>query len=179
MNIHNMHRYVEVVNAHRREIQVLDSMMSHSYRPELQRMLRGMEAYFNVSLSTNNAQNNKWPDSLLSMWPIVVKDTPQQEDGYPCGLFVIKNMECWMGSNHSEEFDQAYINGFRKKLPSALVNSLMNKLRKQCISSLVAMDNIDWIRMSLPDQDLLIPTMKSYYFDMAAIHVFYYIMWAF
>ena len=80
-------------------------------------------------------------------------------------------MECWTGSNHSEEFDQvilvynaysrptyvrvkyeinflyttqAYIHRMRKALPSALVNSPLNKLRKRCYASLADMDNIDW-----------------------------------
>ena len=110
--MHNLHWYAAVVNARRREIQILDSMLSHTHRPELERtviciiyihyrftslvlyvattsplsltvacnnlQLLGMEAHVNVSLSTHGAQNSMWPDSLLSTWPVVVKDTPQQ-----------------------------------------------------------------------------------------------------
>ena len=42
MNMQNMHWYAAVVNVHKREIQILDSMLSHTHRPELQRTVNSI-----------------------------------------------------------------------------------------------------------------------------------------
>ncbi|XP_044400063.1 uncharacterized protein [Triticum aestivum] len=140
MNLQSLHWYLAVVNTHKREIQILDSMLDHEDRLELRQTLLGMEAHVNLSLRMKGAQNSNWPDSLLSKWPVFVKKTPQRSDGCSCGLFVLKNMESWTGDEHTDEFKQVHIDKFGRELPAMLVSSPLNKLRKRYLEATAKMD---------------------------------------
>ncbi|CAM0944352.1 unnamed protein product [Alopecurus aequalis] len=95
--------------------------------PELEHMLKGMEAHLEVTSRHECEKSNNWHNYAVNSWPVsVVKNVPQQRDGMSCGLFALKNMEKWIGYELSENFTQSDINKFRKQLPAFLVDSPLN-----------------------------------------------------
>ncbi|TVU46052.1 hypothetical protein EJB05_05570 [Eragrostis curvula] len=54
-----------------------------------------------------------------------------QTDSSSCGLFMLKYIECWTGTNLCPYFTQGDIDNFRKKITVLLVDSKHNKIRKE------------------------------------------------
>ncbi|KAM0892909.1 hypothetical protein ACQ4PT_025458 [Festuca glaucescens] len=137
VNYDNIHWYVVNVNPEERLIQVLDSMRKETKNfkkahPELEKMLKGMEAHLDVTSRHDCEKSDSWSDYAVNSWPVqVVKNVPQQKDGISCGLYALKNMANWIGHELSQNFTQADIDKFRKELPALIVDSPLNEEPRQ------------------------------------------------
>ncbi|KAF2914996.1 hypothetical protein DAI22_10g205700 [Oryza sativa Japonica Group] len=122
MNIKEKHRYLAVIHAKRRIIQVLDSMANSStQRKELRKVLEGLQQYFQLLEPEEKHIATQWPDHHITSWEVtVIQNLPLQGDLVSCGLFVLKNMEHWQGNRLSKEYTHEDIKYFRRKLAAIL-----------------------------------------------------------
>jgi len=60
-----------------------------------------------------------------------------------CGIFTIKYMQYWNGSEMTSPFSQKNMETFRKKMPAELILSPLNTL-DSIKEHVLAMQNFDW-----------------------------------
>lgn len=72
---------------------------------------------------------SRWSNHDILKWDIVVKkNIPRQRDACSCGIFTIKYMQYWNGSELTSPFSQNDMETIRKKMPAELILSPLNKL---------------------------------------------------
>ncbi|ONM51901.1 hypothetical protein ZEAMMB73_Zm00001d019012 [Zea mays] len=133
INIRELHWYLVVLNAKRREIQILDSLGSSLGHKDLDCVLKGLQKQIDGVSHYMNLKDHNWLDLQVAYWPwklIEFKDA-KQTDSSSCGLFLLNYMEYWTGVELSDNFTQADIKNFRPKLAAILLSSDLNK-RKGC-----------------------------------------------
>ncbi|AQK78898.1 hypothetical protein ZEAMMB73_Zm00001d035351 [Zea mays] len=158
INIRELHWYLVVLNAKRREIQILDSLGSSLGHKDLDCVLKGLQKQIDGVSHYMKLKDHNWPDLQVAYWPwklIEFKDA-KQTDSSSCGLFLLNYMEYWTGVELSDNFTQVYqksyhihiyndminntiyfltlqadIKHFRPKLAAILLSSDLNK-RKGC-----------------------------------------------
>ncbi|KAI5005199.1 hypothetical protein ZWY2020_032442 [Hordeum vulgare] len=113
-----VHWFLVVVNPRRKEIQVLDSL--------LYCMVRGMEAHLRAAMRINGIEINALEDINVTQW--LVRDIIVSK-GNESALYMLKNIELFTGEKLRMQYDQAYINKFRRELHVVLVGSRYNKMK--------------------------------------------------
>ncbi|XP_044409750.1 uncharacterized protein [Triticum aestivum] len=106
-----------------REIQILDSLQSRNNCKEL----LGMKTYLDIAVMENGMQGSRWPDIVVSSWPIIDYEVPRQTDGCSCALWMLKNSQHWTRVRLTAIPNQHGIRQFRKWIVVALINSPHNK----------------------------------------------------
>ncbi|KAG2608033.1 hypothetical protein PVAP13_4NG290738, partial [Panicum virgatum] len=72
---------------------------------------------------------SRWSNYDILQWDVVVKkNIPRQHDACSCGIFTIKYMQFWNGSEITNPFTQKDMEKFRKKMPAELILSPLNEL---------------------------------------------------
>ncbi|CAL5070241.1 unnamed protein product [Urochloa decumbens] len=124
INIPDKHWYLAVLNGNKGVIQVLDSMGPTSNRPELRKLLQGLQNRVKRLEHLNLIKKHEWQDTQIHKWK-VLECTPDQMqfDSSSCGLFTLKFMELWTGNRLSTFFTQKDMNSFRLKL--AVIHSYL------------------------------------------------------
>ncbi|CAL4969185.1 unnamed protein product [Urochloa decumbens] len=127
INIEESHWYLAVINAKKRQIQVLDSMKSMS-RKDLELVIQIDIASRAIDLTSTS----KWPDLKVSSWEPVEQFSHQmQTDGVSCGLFLLNFIEYWTGESLSDDFTQSDMFKFRLKLGAILLDTPLNTARDE------------------------------------------------
>ncbi|XP_044414949.1 uncharacterized protein [Triticum aestivum] len=160
-NMANTHWFLVVVNPRRREIQILDSLFGYLERTQVVHVIRGVEAHLRASLRINGPQSHAWQDINVTQWTVKHVRVPRQDDNSSCALYMLKNIEFFMGEDLRLHYDQAYIDNYRRELPVVLLNSTYNKLKsmKRLKSTMLA------YRMQLQ-----LKIMKMQAFNPAMVH---------
>ncbi|KAE8802609.1 hypothetical protein D1007_21645 [Hordeum vulgare] len=104
-----VHWFLVVVNPRRKEIQV-----------------RGMEAHLRAAMRINGIEINALEDINVTQW--LVRDIIVSK-GNESALYMLKNIELFTGEKLRMQYDQAYINKFRRELHVVLVGSRYNKIK--------------------------------------------------
>ncbi|KAL6909793.1 hypothetical protein ACP4OV_001452 [Aristida adscensionis] len=131
INIAEKHWYLAVINGHKLEIHVLDSIGKMDCS-DLTITLAGLERHIELAAEHNELKQHKWRDLEVASWPVIeVFQQPMQTDGASCGLWMITYMEYWTGSRLSDTITQDDIKKFRFKLPAILWASRLNT-KKGC-----------------------------------------------
>ncbi|KAL6643882.1 hypothetical protein ACP70R_018648 [Stipagrostis hirtigluma subsp. patula] len=131
ININPTHWYLAVVNAKKREVQVLDSLCWTFHREDLDLTLKGLEKHFNILQELDNSICHEWKDLNVTKWPIEeVLPRAIQKDSASCGLFVLKFMELWTGDELSRSITQEAVAKFRLKLAAILIRWKTNVAKR-------------------------------------------------
>ncbi|CAL5094829.1 unnamed protein product [Urochloa decumbens] len=109
---------------------VLDSMGTTSKRPELRKLLEGLQNRVNRLEELKLIKKHKWTNTQVDKWRLIncIPDA-MQFDSSSCGLFTLKFMELWTGNILSSTFTQKDMINFRLKLAVILVNYPWNKVK--------------------------------------------------
>ncbi|WVZ83862.1 hypothetical protein U9M48_030958 [Paspalum notatum var. saurae] len=135
INLPATHWYLAVVNARKREIQVLDSLGTTFGRTALKLALKGLQMQIDAVSRYNELIDHNWPDLHVDSWPFreIKLNDATQKDGYSCGLFMVTYAEYWTGDKLSNNFTQADMTHFRQKLAAILLSSDLNERKGQPI----------------------------------------------
>jgi len=81
-------------------------------------------------LASSDKLESRWSNYDIQQWDVVVKkkNIPRQHDACSCGIFTIKYMQFWNGSEITNPFTQKDMEKFRKKMPAELILSPLNEL---------------------------------------------------
>ncbi|CAL5048001.1 unnamed protein product [Urochloa decumbens] len=80
-------------------------------------------------MSSTEKFKSRWSNYDILNWDIVVKkNIPQQSDVCSCGIFTIKYMQYWNGSELTSPFSQKDMETIRKEMPAELIMSPFNEL---------------------------------------------------
>ncbi|XP_066374655.1 putative ubiquitin-like-specific protease 1B [Miscanthus floridulus] len=123
INVTNTHWYLAVINAVKREVQVLDSLGEmFGCRARLRKQI-------DFILEDTGPKEHKWLDVEVDTWPVreIFRRKLLQTDGFSCGLFLINFMEYWTGNDLSDEFNRDDMKEFRLKLAAILLLLELNK----------------------------------------------------
>ncbi|KAJ1256225.1 hypothetical protein BS78_K060300, partial [Paspalum vaginatum] len=129
INVIDTHWYLAVVNARKREIQVLDSLATQFGRTDLKLVLEGIQMQIDAMSRYKELNDHNWPDLQLASWPLreIHLNDARQADGYSCGLFMLSYAEYWTGDKLSDNFTQTDMTHFRQKLATILLSSDLNQ----------------------------------------------------
>ncbi|XP_078159228.1 zinc finger BED domain-containing protein DAYSLEEPER-like isoform X2 [Carex rostrata] len=125
------HWFVGVLNASKKEFQLLNSLNSVGgpYEETTHTLRLGIQVCIDAALDSQHALQGWRPDNVLN-WPILpISNLPQQEDRCSCGLFALKYMQLWDGSKLACDFTQDDIHLFRKQLVGELIFSELNEMK--------------------------------------------------
>ncbi|XP_037480277.1 putative ubiquitin-like-specific protease 1B [Triticum dicoccoides] len=128
MNIDEDHWWLVVINLAKQECQILDSYdRTLEYYIEVTRPFRN--GVHSILQSFSPSMQSRWSNLDVLSWRIVVvKEIPRQYDICSCGIFTIKFMKYWNGSELTSYFSQEHMETFRKKMPSEILLSSSNKI---------------------------------------------------
>ncbi|TVU49141.1 hypothetical protein EJB05_00435, partial [Eragrostis curvula] len=122
INIDNQHWYLAVINAKKRNIQVLDSLCWTHSRDDLNTTLEALEHNFKKAQEGGHHINPSWSDVLVSSWDVDEHLTSTlQNDCVSCGLFLLTFIEHFSGNSLTAEITQEDIVKFRLKLIALLI----------------------------------------------------------
>lgn len=128
MNVDEDHWWLVVINLAKQEWQILDSYdRTLEYYIEVTRSFRN--GVHSILQSFSSSMESRWSNLDVPSWGVVViKEIPRQYDIYSCGIFAIKYMQNWNGSELTSYFSQEHMETFRKKMPSELLLSSSNRI---------------------------------------------------
>uniref|UniRef100_A0A8R7PJ34 Ubiquitin-like protease family profile domain-containing protein n=2 Tax=Triticum urartu TaxID=4572 RepID=A0A8R7PJ34_TRIUA len=131
VNIRKCHWYLSVINAKKREIQVLDSLGVGMGRSDLTMTLQGLDKHLKIACDMPEfKRGDRWQDLDIMNWTVVDKfQKPIQTDSASYGLFMLNCMEYWTGDILSDNFTQKDMKEFRRKLAVILLETELNKLK--------------------------------------------------
>ncbi|KAF8776029.1 hypothetical protein HU200_003957 [Digitaria exilis] len=93
-------------------------------------------------MSSSDLLESRRSNYDILKWNIVVKkNIPRQHDGCSCGIFIIKYMQYWNGSEITSPFAQKDMETFRKKMPAELIMTPLNVLTSNR-ERVLAMQNV-------------------------------------
>ena len=114
INLNDMHWILAVIYINDKRIQIYDSMHGPGYR-----ILNKLLDYLKFEFQDKKKNKGSW-----SEWQLVPckDDTPSQENGYDCGVFVCMFIH-YIAENRELNFNQRDINNYRKFIAYHLANS--------------------------------------------------------
>ncbi|KAE8799755.1 hypothetical protein D1007_24849 [Hordeum vulgare] len=89
-------------------------------------MVRGMEAYLSAAMRINGIESNAWEEINVTQCPLRNIIVPKGDES---ALYMLKNIQLFTGEKPRMQYDQAYIEKFRRELPIVLDDSPYNKLK--------------------------------------------------
>ncbi|RLM99148.1 hypothetical protein C2845_PM06G32430 [Panicum miliaceum] len=131
MNTTNSHWWLCVLYPSRNEIQVLNSFnRTIDCKQETFELRCGIHSILQAILASSDKLESRWSNYDILNWDVVVKkNIPRQQDACSCGIFTIKYMQYWNGSEIANPFMQKDMETFRKKMPAELIMSALNELK--------------------------------------------------
>ncbi|KAI4983562.1 hypothetical protein ZWY2020_025428 [Hordeum vulgare] len=89
-------------------------------------MVRGMKAYLSAAMRINGIESNAWEEINVTQWPLRNIIVPKGDES---ALYMLKNIQLFTGEKPRMQYDQAYIDKFRRELPIVLDGSPYNKMK--------------------------------------------------
>ncbi|KAE8769776.1 epstein-barr virus ebna-1-like protein [Hordeum vulgare] len=118
----NVHWFLVVVNPRRKEIHVLDSLFQCMVPTEVNNVVRGIEAHLRAAMRVNEIESNAWEDIKVTQWLVrIIK--------FLLCTVHAENIELFMGVKLRMQYDQGYIEKFRRELLVVLVDSPYIKMK--------------------------------------------------
>ncbi|CAO2193859.1 unnamed protein product [Urochloa humidicola] len=130
MNTTGNHWWLCVLCPARNEVQVLNSFnWSTNYHQETKELRCGIHSILQPILCSSEKVKSRWTNYDILNWEVVVKENiPRQYDVCSCGIFTIKYMQYWNGSELSNPFSQKDMETIRKGMPAEMIMSPFNEL---------------------------------------------------
>ncbi|CAN6202696.1 unnamed protein product [Urochloa humidicola] len=130
MNTTGNHWWLCVLCLARNEVQVLNSFdWSTDYDQETKELRCGIHSILQPIICSSEKVKSRWSNYVILDWDVVVKkNIPRQYDVCSCGIFTIKYMQYWNGSELTSAFLQKDMETIRKKMPAELIMSDFNDL---------------------------------------------------
>ncbi|WVZ49376.1 hypothetical protein U9M48_000743 [Paspalum notatum var. saurae] len=98
-----------------------------NYEEQTRELRCGIHSVLQALMYSSEEFESRWSNYSILDWDVVVKkDIPRQHDGCSCGIFTIKYMQYWNGSEMTSPFSQKNMETFRKKMPAELILSPLN-----------------------------------------------------
>ncbi|CAL4992190.1 unnamed protein product [Urochloa decumbens] len=130
MNTTENHWWLCVLGPARKQVQVLNSFnWSTDYQEETKELRCGIHSILQAIMSSTEKFKSRWSNYDILNWDIVVKkNIPRQSDVCSCGIFTIKYMQYWNGSELTSPFSQKDMETIRKEMPAEVIMSPFNEL---------------------------------------------------
>ncbi|CAN6303480.1 unnamed protein product [Urochloa humidicola] len=130
MNTTGNHWWLYVLCPATNEIQILNSFnWTTDYAEEIKELRCGIYSILQPIMSSLETFKSRWSNYDILNWEITVKkNIPRQYDVCSCGIFTIKYMQYWNGSELTTPFSQNDMETIRKGMPAEVIMSPFNEL---------------------------------------------------
>lgn len=90
-----------------------------NYKQQTKELIIGIHSILQAGMSSLGKFKSRWSNYDIRNWSVAVKkNIPRQKDACSCGIFTIKYMQYWNGSEITNPFSQKDMETFRKKMPA-------------------------------------------------------------